>query len=180
MTDLIVGIDPGLKGALALMKADTGEILDLADMPTKKVTLISGKKKTKVCGLQLRNLFSKWFGGVDEEDVSLIHVVLEGVTSRSGEGHAGAFSFGKGVGAVEAAVECLLGVEPDQPAPMTWKSRLKLIGMTKEQTTAYAASLYPKLDLYSKRKNKKGGYNALDGRGDAVLLCLYARSLLVQ
>ncbi|MBE9397776.1 hypothetical protein IOQ59_10955 [Pontibacterium sp. N1Y112] len=67
MMDLIVGIDPGLKGAISFMKASTGEILDLDDMPIKKVALISGKKKIKVCALQLAALFSKWFGEFGDE-----------------------------------------------------------------------------------------------------------------
>ena len=40
----VLGIDPGLSGAIALIQADTGELFDVADMPTYKTVTATGKK----------------------------------------------------------------------------------------------------------------------------------------
>ena len=44
----IIGIDPGLSGAIALIQADTGELFDVTDMPTRKHVKANGKKETVI------------------------------------------------------------------------------------------------------------------------------------
>lgn len=167
LNNLIIGIDPGLKGAVAVIDFD-GNLVSLFDLPTKKQTLKNGKKKTLICAQTLHQTLSSFSCQKDNW-----HVYVEQVSSRTGEGVVGAFSFGQGFGTLLGVIGSF-GIEPATVPPVTWKTSLGLKGMDKEETTAHAQEIYPSGDLYSKRKNKKGGFNALDGRGDALLLCTYA------
>lgn len=170
--DVIIGIDPGLKGAIAILEMQTGRLIEVIDMPVCKKKLKSGKTKSKVDGLQLAARLQKY-----ASDDDLCQVWIEQVGSRPGEGHVGAFAFGEGFGIIQG-VFAGMGIEPNLCTPQHWKSHLSLTSKTKEETTAKAQSLYPDAALYSTRKNREGGYNALDGRGDALLIAHYARNTL--
>lgn len=166
--DVIIGIDPGIKGAIGVLSLDTHELVDLIDMPTKQVLLKSGKKRTAVDALQLAAFIKKYVS-----ETNLCKVVIEQVGTRPGEGAVGAFSFGTSFG-VLVGVFGGFGIEPTMIMPATWKKAMGLTGLSKEETTAIAHETYPMATLYSTRKNKQGGYNALDGRGDAILIAMYA------
>ena len=44
----IVSIDPGLSGAISLLRVDGGQLFDVADMPTRKTVTAAGKKATVI------------------------------------------------------------------------------------------------------------------------------------
>lgn len=113
----VLGIDPGAKGALALVLHGCLEWVH--DMPTRKHTLAGGTVKTRIDTVKLAEVLR-----LARPDF----VVLEQVNSHSGEGAAGAFSFGRGVGAVEGAIGAVLGMTPTEVPPATWK---RLVGVRK-------------------------------------------------
>ena len=70
---LIIGIDPGIKGAICILK--DGEILDVFDMPTMS---IGKKNKSQVNGSQIFNEIQK---AIIHRDKKEIKVVIEQVSS---------------------------------------------------------------------------------------------------
>ena len=60
----IVGIDPGLSGAIALVTRD-GELFDVTDMPTRKTVTATGKKA-------IEDLFARSLEG-EHADASEAH-----------------------------------------------------------------------------------------------------------
>ena len=64
---LIIGIDPGIKGAICILK--DGKILDVFDMPTMPV----GKKnKSQVNGSQIYNEIQKAIINEDKKDIKVV------------------------------------------------------------------------------------------------------------
>jgi crossover junction endodeoxyribonuclease RuvC len=108
----VLGIDPGAKGALALL--EDGRLVTVRDMPTRKHTLAGGTVKTRIDPVALAGI-------VQRMDPHAVY--LEQVNSHSGEGAAGAFSFGRGVGVIEGVLGSL-GLQATEVPPATWKGRV--------------------------------------------------------
>ena len=71
---LIIGIDPGIKGAICILK--DGKILDVFDMP---IMPVGKKNKSQVNGSQIYNEIQK---AITHEDKKDIKVVIEDHTIR--------------------------------------------------------------------------------------------------
>ncbi len=151
----ILGIDPGLTGALALYDA-AADSLDIEDVPTFMVR--SGKgRKTVVDHYSLARIVDAW---APRNPV----VWLEQVGTRPGEGAVGAFSFGRTFGLLlGVAAAHFLTVELVTPA--TWKAALKVKG-DKDVSRQRASALLPR---------HSGNWPLVkhDGRAEAVLIALY-------
>jgi crossover junction endodeoxyribonuclease RuvC len=104
---IVIGIDIGICGAVAIVTAD-GVLLDIVDTPT----LQDGPAKRRSINAPL---FS--------EIVARSHATkayVEFVGARPGEGAVGAFSFGRARGVVEG-VCAALGVSVTFISPASWK-----------------------------------------------------------
>ena len=159
----ILGIDPGAKGALALLV--DGRLEEVVDMPTHQVTLAGGTVKTRVDGVALGRILA---------ELRPEFAFLEQVGTHTGEGPMGAFSFGRSVGFLEGALG-VLGLRATEVPPQSWK---RLVGVrkgpdgdTKTPARLKAALLYPAHEHLFRRKKD-------DGRADAVLLASYGRLVL--
>lgn len=144
----ICGIDPGAGGALALLEGDS--LLAVADMPTFQM-----KTKRKVDAAGLSTIMREW-----QPD----HVFLELVGSRPGEGHVGAFSFGRASGVVEGVVAALL-LPITMVTPAQWKMALK-VPAAKDGARARATQLMPRAAIHWQRVKD-------DGRAEAALIGLW-------
>lgn len=103
----IIGIDIGVRGALALLSPD-GDLLEVADMPT----LDDGPRgRPAVNPPLLADLVYRWHAG---------HAFVEFVGARPGEGAVGAFAFGRSRGVVEGVLGAC-GVPATHIAPASWK-----------------------------------------------------------
>ena len=81
---LIIGIDPGISGALCFM--EQGKIIDVIDMPS----MADGKKnKKQVNGSQVFNEISKYLKDNKPENVK---VIIEHVTAMPGQGVTSMFN----------------------------------------------------------------------------------------
>lgn len=112
----ILGIDPGAKGALALV-GPSGYLDALHDMPTRTVR-VGDKDRTRVDEVRLGRLLREL-----RPDIAF----LEQVSSHSGEGPMGAFAFGRSVGIVQGALGAI-GLQATEVPPQTWK---RLVGVRK-------------------------------------------------
>lgn len=147
MTDrLILGIDPGAKGALAWVTGD-GHLIEIADMPFVEV-----RGKDRVSAQGIAHLLRK-------RDVSL--VVIEGVGSMPKQGVASSFAFGYAAGILEGVASGAgLPVQITQAA--IWKRKAG-VPADKGAARQMATRMWPgAADQFKRVKD--------DGRAEAALL----------
>lgn len=145
---VILGIDPGVSGALVLR---TDEGLQVRDMPVVEV-----RGKRHICPHALRHAIMSEFWCLPNM------IVLEHVQGVQGSGATSAFSFGRGFGLVEGVIAGI-GLPLTLVRPQTWT---KALGVSRDKGShrLAAARLWPQhADLFARVKD--------DGRADAALLC---------
>ena len=154
MTPLVIGIDPGLGGALALLTAE-GVLLDVADMPV----LADGAAGRKAINAPLFAATVRSWGA------GLAYVELVG--PRPGEGAVGAFGFGRSRGIIEGTLGAL-AVPLEMVAPAWWKRRVGIPpGKDGAKDAARSAAIRRWPALAEKFARKKD-----DGRAEAALIGL--------
>lgn len=156
----ILGIDPGIKGALAVIDTSAWT-LAIRDMPLEAG--IRGKDKVSSRGL---------IEAVRAADPDA--AFLEDVSASPQMGVTSAFSFGDGFGCTRTAISAhdiaLWLVKPN-----VWKPVMKA-PKDKKQATTRASQLFP--CAYKVLFGPRGG--AFDGRGEACLLALYGALTLKE
>ena len=151
----IVGIDPGLSGAIAILKDK--KVLSLFEMPV----MAEGKKnKKQLNSAQLVNIIK-----TNIEKNEDIAVVVEQVNAMPGQGVTSMFNFGQTFGALKgicAALELpIFFVRPSK-----WKKHFELINSSKDASRTKAIEMYPKL---SNQLSKKKDVN----KSDAILIARF-------
>jgi len=154
----VVGIDPGLRGALVILPARSTVVLwaDMPLMPNDK-----GMVKSRVdCAVLARFL-------MHAKPRGSVFVIIEDVQPFSNNGAVGMFSLGQSLGAVRG-VAAGLGFEGVLVRPAIWKKDLAL-GRDKGDSLSMARRLFPTLPLSLKKH---------EGRAEAALLAYwYLRSV---
>jgi crossover junction endodeoxyribonuclease RuvC len=150
MNSAILGIDPGLSGALALY--DVNGQLEVVDMPTHQL-----RTKRVIDEYGLARIIDNWSTRIGE-------VWLEQVGTRPGEGAVGAFTFGRGYGAIRGICAANF-LTINDVTPASWKAAMKVRG-DKDESRRQATALFPRYaDQWSRKKD--------DGRAEAALLAMY-------
>lgn len=108
----IVGIDPGIAGALALISHD-GDLIEVADMP---VLRDGSGGRAAVNAPLFAEFLARWHAS---------GVACEFVSARPKEGAVGAFSFGRSRGVIEGACAAL-ALPVRFLTPPAWK---RLVGI---------------------------------------------------
>lgn len=160
MSKYIVGIDPGLSGALSIITRN-GEFKDVIDIPIMAKSKGAGHVKNCVNPKGVFDEISKWTKSLPPNSIT---VYMENVSSRPGDGAAGAFSFGDTFGSLKAVCACL-DLSLNLVTPAAWKSYYKL-GSDKEVARAFAISQFPAASEFLKRKKDHD-------RAEALLIALY-------
>jgi crossover junction endodeoxyribonuclease RuvC len=158
---VILGIDPGLSGAIAVLDL-SNNLLAVHDMPT--TTIRSGKSdKRQLSEAMLSSLVKQ---------TNAQHSYLEFVSARPGQGVSSMFNFGVGYGAIRGVLAGL-GVPMSTVTPAKWQRDLNL-AKGKDANRARAAQLFPEFAyLFSRVKD--------DGRADAALIAWWgARHAYMQ
>ena len=151
----IVGIDPGLSGAIAILKEN--KVLGIFDMPV----MAEGKKnKKQLNSAQLVNILQENIQ--DKEETA---VVVEQVNAMPGQGVTSMFNFGQTFGAIKgvcAALELpIFFVRPSK-----WKKHFELINSSKDSSRTKVIEMYPSL---SNQLSKKKDVN----KSDAILIARF-------
>lgn len=144
---IYIGIDPGAKGAMAL-------ITDNAKLPE----IVPFDRENYIDRLRL----------VFYEEAECI-CCIEAVHSITGQGIKSSFEFGKSFGWLLGLLDTL--AIPYQPiAPQKWK---KEFGLTsdKAQSVAVCKQLFPGINLLRTERSRKEDDNC----AEAVLMALYAK-----
>lgn len=137
---ITIGIDPGLSGAIGVLR--DGVYVAVLDMPT--VVKGSGVVKNEVDPAGLAALLRQHAPA--EEAVA---VALERVNAMPGQGSSSVFSFGDSFGCARAVVAtCRL--ELTYMTPAQWKKHFKLTS-DKELCRALAVRMFPEAPLNLKK-----------------------------
>ena len=151
----IIGIDPGLSGAIAVLKDN--KVLSINDMPV----MAEGKKnKRQLNSAQLVALL-KSKSSSDEE----VAVVVEQVNAMPGQGVTSMFNFGQTFGAIKG-ICAALGFPIFFVRPSKWKKHFDLINSSKDSSRTKAIEMYP---LLSNELSKKKDVN----KSDAILIARF-------
>ena len=151
----IVGIDPGLSGAIAIL--ENNKILNLYDMPV----MPEGKKnKRQLNSAQLVSII-KENTKIGEEKA----VVVEQVNAMPGQGVTSMFNFGQTFGAIKG-ISAALDLPIYFVRPSKWKKHFELINSSKDASRTKVIEMYPSL---SNQLSKKKDVN----KSDAILIARY-------
>jgi len=151
----IIGIDPGLSGAIAVL--EDIKVLNLFEMPV----MAEGKKnKRQLNSAQLVNIIKENTNG-DEE----IAVIVEQVNAMPGQGVTSMFNFGQTFGAIKG-VCAALGLPIFFVRPSKWKKYFELINSSKDASRTKVIEMYPS---FSKELAKKKDVN----KSDAILIARF-------
>jgi len=146
---IVMSIDPGLSGAIAVFIDDV--LIDVVDMPTHELTR-NGKAKRQVAAADLAGIFT-------QHDPR--HVIVEKVSAMPGQGVTSMFSFGRSLGVIEGIVAAY-DIPVTYVTPGVWTKSIGR-GLGKDASRARACELYPSHQKsFSRVKD--------DGRADAVLI----------
>lgn len=156
---ILVAVDPGLSGALALYDTEIRD-LKLRDMPTYE-RKVSGAKAARRFLDEAEVLSILQWGTVMGAEM----LVIEEVGGLPGQSGSAAFTFGYGV-AVVVTTARLLGMRIERVRPAKWKQEMNCPA-DKRAARARASELLPAYaDQWKLAKH--------DGRAEAALLALYA------
>ena len=154
---LIIGIDPGIKGAICILK--DGKILDVFDMP---IMPVGKKNKSQVNGSQIYNEIQK---AIIDEDKKDIKVVIEQVSAMPGQGVTSMFNFGQSFGVLKGICSAM-NLSMYFVRPAKWKKYFNLINSEKDASRTRAIEIFP---YFSMNLSKKKDAN----KADAMLIASY-------
>ena len=153
----IIGIDPGLSGAIAIL--DDLKVFDMFDMPI----MSEGKKnKNQLNSAQLVNIINKHV--LKKENT---FVIVEQVSAMPGQGVTSMFNFGQTFGSIKG-ICAALGLSIFYVRPAKWKKHFELINSSKDASRTKVIEMYPSI---SSRLTKKKDVN----KADAILIARYFR-----
>lgn len=154
----LIGIDPGMSGAIALLTLE----------PHKDLTIQQATKvKAKSRGFNMN--WQEMCGWANIMLPGSDHAFIEDVHSMPKQGIASAFKFGYCAGGVYL-ICAMLEIPITMITPQSWKKHFGLIGAPKEQSIAVACEMFP----HEQAQFSKGGSKDLrGGRAEAALIALY-------
>ena len=157
---IILGVDPGLSGALAFLGVD-GQ-LEVFDMPVHQLKR-GGKNKREIDRYELARL-------VDAQG-SIAHAFIEQVGAMPGQGVTSMFQFGRPTGIVEGIIAANL-IPTDHVQPRVWRKAMG-VRAGKDASRARASALMPRhAGLWTRIKD--------DGRAEAALIALFGQTQLAK
>ena len=151
----IIGIDPGLSGAIAVL--ENNKVIKLFDMPV----MPDGKKnKKQLNSAQLVKILKENI--LNKDDIS---IVVEQVNAMPGQGVTSMFNFGQTFGAIKG-VCAALGLPIFFVRPSKWKKHFELINSSKDASRTKAIEMYPLIvDQLSRKKDVN--------KSDAILIARF-------
>jgi crossover junction endodeoxyribonuclease RuvC len=149
----VLGVDPGVRGGLAIVAINDGaasRLVDAIDIPT-----IGVGAKERVDPIVLRD----WIVMHQPQ-----HAYIERAQAMPKQGASSGFKYGRATGSIEAVVACC-GVPLTIVEPSMWKRAHRLDGRDKEGGRQRALQLFPAAHALLARKMDHG-------RAEAALIAL--------
>ena len=154
---LIIGIDPGISGAICFF--EDGQVKEIIDMPV----MAEGKKnKRQVNGPQTYNEISKIINKLPKKDII---VVIEQVSAMPGQGVTSMFNFGQSFGVLKGICSAMqLSMHFVRPAK--WKKYFGLIKTEKDASRTKVIEIFPYISSQLSRKKDSN-------KADAILIASF-------
>jgi crossover junction endodeoxyribonuclease RuvC len=150
---LVLGVDPGIRGGLAIVNDGNGVgiLIDAIDIPT-----VGSGARERIDVTAVRD----WIHRLEPS-----FALIERAQAMPRQGASSGFKYGRATGALEAAVtSCAVPLEIIEPT--AWKRFWRLPPKDKERSRQRALELFPAAHTLLARK--------LDhGRAEAALIALY-------
>jgi crossover junction endodeoxyribonuclease RuvC len=147
----ILGIDPGISGAIAFYFPDHPERISVEDMP-----IVAGEVDAVTLAKRISAM---------APDVA----ILERVNAMPGQGVSSTFKFGRSYGVVIGVIGAAT-IPLHLVTPAKWKGHLRL-SSDKEMARALALRLFPACSDHFKRKKDHG-------RAEAALIARYGAEIM--
>lgn len=151
---VIVGIDPGVSGAISILR--DGKITMICDMP---IMIDGTKSKRQINAAELANILTR--ENISEQD----KIILESVSAMPGQGVTGMFSFGQSFGVIKG-VCAALKLPVYLVRPVKWKKHFNLLNSEKDASRTKAIEIFP---YFSSQLSKKKDSN----KADAILIASF-------
>lgn len=176
---LVIGIDPGLSGALAIMADD--EPQGFVDMPTLQRENGSNVVNAAELAARLRGIMQQHVGAYTIAVLEEVQVgkggmgAYEGSAPRRSMGSSSAMRFGKSIGNVEGVLGAL-GIHSIPAHPSRWKKHFGLTrdkehpvaeSIYKDRSRVLAIEMFPQIAAHLARKKDCG-------RAEALLMATWA------
>ena len=154
---LIIGIDPGISGAICFM--EDGKITDVIEMPS----MAEGKKnKKQVNAAQIYNEIDSRIKNFEKKNIK---VVIEQVSAMPGQGVTSMFNFGQSYGILKGICSAMQ-LPMFFVRPAKWKKYFNLINSQKDASRTRAIEIFP---YFSTQLSKKKDSN----KADAILIASF-------
>jgi hypothetical protein len=153
--ELIIGIDPGVKGGIALL-TDTGRPLGTLDLTARTESMVADSFKT----------WAAHYPGAK--------VFIEKEQHIKGDGAGGSFTFGSVYGLLRGLAWAHFG-RPRYVYPMTWQSALGCMTSGAKNISKDKAR-----ELFSVYDMEMGRWGITHAIADALLIAEYGRRLLAR
>ena len=151
----IIGIDPGLSGALAIL--ENNKVVNIFDIPV----MSEGKKNKKQ--LNSAHLVQLLRDNIYENEE--VAVVVEQVNAMPGQGVTSMFNFGQTFGAIKG-ICAALKLPIFFVRPSKWKKHFGLINSSKDSSRTKTIEMYPTLSAQLARKKDVN-------KSDAILIARF-------
>jgi crossover junction endodeoxyribonuclease RuvC len=152
----VLGVDPGVRGGLALVEISDGvapQLIDAIDIP---VVGTGAKERVDVLAVRV------WITAHRPD-----HTAIERAQAMPKQGASSGFKYGRATGAIEAVIACCeIAITIVEPA--VWKKAHHLRGGDKEGARQRALQLFPSAHALLARKKDHG-------RAEAALIALTIR-----
>lgn len=152
---ILLGVDPGIRGGLAILSIDPTTLLVAIDVP---IYGTAAKERVDVAAIV------KFV-----RQHAPMHAYIERAQAMPRQGSSSGFKYGRAVGAIEAAITCC-GIPMTIVEPSMWKKALRLYGGDKEAARQRAMQLFPAAHAMLARKMDHG-------RAEAALLAFYGSQI---
>jgi len=154
---LIIGIDPGISGAICFF--EDGQVKEIIDMPV----MADGKKnKRQINGPQVYNEILKRINKFQKKDII---VVIEQVSAMPGQGVTSMFNFGQSFGVLKGICSAMqLSMFFIRPAK--WKKYFGLIKTEKDASRTKVIEIFPYISSQLSRKKDSN-------KADSVLIASF-------
>ena len=157
---MIVGIDPGISGAIAFLSDEVET--SVHDLPIMEAA-VGKKKRNQINPAALKVLIATYA-------TRPAIVYLEKTHAMPDNGSITAYSQGDTNGCIRAVCACM-GFPVEMVAPARWKKHFGLMRSDKDASRTKAIQLYPDAELHLKKHHN---------RGEALLIGRYGEWLQSQ
>ena len=155
----VLGVDPGIRGGLVIVRINNGAALQLIDAIDIPVIGVGAKERVDVLAVRT------WIMTHAPQ-----HAFIERAQAMPKQGASSGFKYGRATGALESVLACC-EIPMTIVEPSVWKKFHQLRGGDKEAARQRALQLFPAAHALLARKKDHG-------RGEAALIALYGSTLL--